>query len=100
MLKYVPDQYKAKEIGDDVVQRYPSSLQFVPDRFVTQQQIKIWHDYRCPCHNEDSLLKWYNDYYKRKAQKAKIKEELLHIAWHPDRVIDWCISEDKKNSWK
>ena len=41
---------------DDVVQRYPSSLQFVPNWFATQQQIKIWHDYRCPCHNEENLL--------------------------------------------
>ena len=100
LLKYVPDQYKAKEMCDDVVQRYPCSLQFVPDWFVTQQQIKIWHDYRCPCHNEDNLLKWYDCYYKRKVQKVKIKEELLHIAWHPDRVMGWCMSEEKKSSWK
>ena len=56
LLKYVPDQYKSKEMCDDVVQRYPSSLQFVPNWFATQQQIKLWHDYRCPCHNEDNLL--------------------------------------------
>ena len=33
---------------------------------------------------------------KRRAQTAKIKEELLPIAWHPDRVMDWCMSEDEK----
>ena len=27
---------------------------------------------------------------------AKIKEELLPIAWHPNRVMDWCMSEDEK----
>ena len=37
-------------------------------------------------------------YKQRKAQKAKIKEELLPVAWHPDRVIDWCFSEDEKVS--
>ena len=40
----------------------------------------------------------------RKAQKAKIKEELLHIAWYPSRWWDWCILEDKKKEteklWK
>ena len=29
-------------------------------------------------------------------QKANIKEELLPIAWHSGRVMDWCMSEDEK----
>ena len=33
---------------------------------------------------------------KLKAQKAKIKEELLPIACHHDRLKDWCMSEDQK----
>ena len=32
---------------------------------------------------------------RRKAQNSKIKEELLPIAWHPNRVKDWCMSEDE-----
>ena len=40
----------------------------------------------------------------RKAQKAKIKEELLPIAWHPLRWWDWCVPEDEKREteklWK
>ena len=36
---------------------------------------------------------------KQKAQKASIKEELLSIAWHPDRVMDCCMSEDEKRQW-
>ena len=35
-------------------------------------------------------------YQKRKAQKAKTKEELLPITWHPSRYWDWCMSEDEK----
>ena len=31
-----------------------------------------------------------------KNEKAKIKEELLSIAWHPDRLMDWCMAEDEK----
>ena len=51
-------------------------LEFVPDWFVTHQQVKI-------CHDDDD----YDDdrYQKRKSQKAKIKEELMPIAWHPNR---------------
>ena len=75
-------------------------LRYVPDWFVTQQLIELWNDY---CDN-DKLVKWRNGYGKRKAQKAKIKKELLPIAWHSDRVVDWCMSEDEKKEieklWK
>ena len=32
----------------------------------------------------------------KKAQKAKIKDELMPIAWYPSRWWDWCVPEDKK----
>ena len=68
-------------------------MQYDPDYFVTQQQIKMWHD--------DKFFKsydaeWYEGYQKRKAQEASIKEELLLIAWHPSMYWDWCMSEDEK----
>ena len=46
--------------------------------------------------NEDKFFEWYNGYKKRKAQKAKIKKELMPINWHPSRYCDWCLSEDEK----
>ena len=46
------------------------------------------------------LSGWYEGHRKRKAQKAKIIEELLPIAWHPNRVMDWCMSEDQKGPRK
>ena len=46
------------------------------------------------------MIKWYHEYQKRKAQKAKIKDDLVPIAWYPDRVMDWCMSEDEKSWWK
>ena len=42
------------------------------------------------------LIRWRNEYKKRKAQKAQVKKELLPIAWHPSSWWDWCVSEDKK----
>ena len=68
--------------------------QFLPDWFVTQQQLDIWYDNDYVYNNGNQIIEWYKGYQKRKAQKAKIKEELLPIAWHPDRVINWCVSED------
>ena len=61
----------------DAVRHYPYSLQYVPDWFVTQQQIKIWYDNNYVDKNE-RLSKWYDGVYdrykKRKARKAKIKK--------------------------
>ena len=112
-LKYLPDYLKAgvmcnKEVVKSIrwyLERPspPQYLQYllgqVPDWFVTQQQLKIWHDNDDYC-NDDGLIKWHDGYQKRKAQKARIKEELMPIAWHPDCVMDWCMSEDEKRSWK
>ena len=70
-------------------------MQYVPDWFVTQQQLKIWYNDTYYC-NEDKLIEWYEGYKKRKAQKASIKEELLPIAWDPSSWWNWCVSEDEK----
>ena len=75
---------------------YLFSVQLVPDCLVTQQQIDIWYDDDYVDYDDYEMIKWHKDYKRRKTQKAKIKEELLPIAWHPDRVIDWCMPEDKK----
>ena len=56
-------------------------LECVPDWFVTQQQVKLW-DYDDDFCDDDEIIKWYKDYQKRKAQKAKIQEELMRITWH------------------
>ena len=58
------------------VEKYPGTLEFVPDWFVTQQQLKIWGDDDDYFHNNE-LIKWYEGYQKRRAQRAKIKEELI-----------------------
>ena len=65
---------------EKAVKKYQWLLKYVPDWFVTHQQIKIWHDNDDYC-NDDELIEWYDGYKVRKAQKASIKEELLPIAW-------------------
>ena len=95
----IPDYLKTQKMCDNVMGRDSYSLQFVPDWFVTEEQIDVWYYDNEYC-NDDELIEWYNDYIKRKLQKAKIKEELLAIAWHPDCMIDWCLIEDKKRSRK
>ena len=46
--------------------------------------------------DDEWLQEWLEAYKQHKAQKSKIKEELLPIAWYPDRVLDWCFLENKK----
>ena len=80
-LKYVPNQHKTREICNRAVSRHGLCLlENVLDWFkgVIQQKIKIWYD--TGSLYDDSLTEWYNGYQKRKAQKAKIKEELLPVA--------------------
>ena len=92
LMYHVPGHLKMQEMCDKAVRDDHSSLQYVPDWFVTQQQLKLWHVY-------DDFYKrteWDDGYQKRKTQKASIKEELLPIAWHPSRWWDWCVPEDKK----
>ena len=78
MLEYVPDQYKTHEMCNEALQSDPEVLEYVPDWFVTQQ--KMWYE-----EFGDVLITWRDAYIKPKAQKAKIKEELMPVAWHPDR---------------
>ena len=107
-IYHVPDHIKTQEICNEVVSTYPCllehvsdhlktqemcnkafwedtiSLQYIPDWFVTQQQVKLWYDTDDYC-NDDKLIEWYDGYKKRKAQKAKVKEELIPPALHPSR---------------
>ena len=57
----------------------PYSLQYVPNWFAIQEQVKMWYDDDAHC-NGDETTEWYNAYKKRKAQKVEIKEELMLIA--------------------
>ena len=59
----------------------------------------MWRDKDDYC-NDDELSNWYEGHQKRKSQKAKIKKELLPVAWHYNRVLEWCMSEDEKVWWK
>ena len=80
-LKYVPDHLKTLRMCDKAVREDAFSLQYVFDWFLVLQE--TWYE---DFDNDDVLIEWYHDYKKRKAQKAKIKEELLPIVGHPDRM--------------
>ena len=88
-LQLVPDCFKMHEIWDKAVRDDSSSLQFAPDWFVTREGVYVWYDDYCDDggdywvtggNDDDKFFQWYDGYKKRKAQKAKIKEERLPIA--------------------
>ena len=103
-LQLVSDHFKTQKLCYKAVKNDPSFLQSVPDWFITKEWIDMWYDDDKDKSFElyDDVLdkynffEWYEGYHKRKAQKAKIKDELIPIAWHPSRYWDWCISEDEK----
>ena len=88
-----------QDMCDKVVRDDAFSLVCVPDWFLMQEEVKIWHD-TDDWYDDGEIIEWYKRHKKCKAQKAKIKEELLPIAWHPDRVMDWCMSEDERRRLK
>ena len=94
-LKDVPGHFKTQEMCDKAARDYLFSLQFVPDWFLTWKQIDIWYD-NDYVYNDHGMINWYDGYKKQKAEKSSIKEELLPIAWHPARVMDWRMPEDEK----
>ena len=102
-LAYVPNCLKTLKMCDKAVRKKHLSLLFAPDWFVTQQQVKYLRDDNDDWY-DNKLIECYEGYQKRKAQKAKIKEEFLRIVWHPSRWWDWCIPEDEKKGtaklWK
>ena len=95
---HVLDRLITQEMCDDAVRDDPSSLQYVPDWFVTREQIDRWYDDDY-VYNDNEMIKWYEGHQKRRAQKASIKEELLLIAWESNNVVDWCMSGDEKRRW-
>ena len=42
------------------------------------------------------LLAWHTKFEKCKALKKELNKELMPAAWHPNRLRDWCMLEDKK----
>ena len=91
--QYVPNKFKTRKMCESVVRENNDIIIYVPDWFVTAEM----HE---KCKDEE----WLRLYKQRKSHKVKVKEEHLPIAWHPDRVINWCFLEDKKQAhqrnWK
>ena len=99
LIGHFPDHFKRQDMCNEAVELDPFFLRFVPDWFVSQEQLKLWHDgddWLIRWWYNNRLIKWYDRYEKRKAQKAKIKEELMRVAKHLSRWWDWCMSEDEK----
>ena len=99
-LEFVPNHLKIQEMCNKAVREDPFSLEYVPNRFVRPQQVNMWYDDYYNDDDYDEINNWHDGYQKSRAQKAKIKEELMPIAWHPSRWWDWCVPEDEKNRQK
>ena len=91
----IPDHFKTKEMRIRAVEVDPWQLYNVSEWFVVLQEMQ-YEDFD----DDDEFITRCNAYKKRKAQKPQIKEELMHIAWHPDHMMNWCMSEDEKRWWK
>ena len=66
----VPDHFKTKNMCDDVAWGDPFSLGFILDWFVTQEQVKLWHDYD-DYYDDYKLVEWCDGYQKRNTGKQR-----------------------------
>ena len=40
-------------------------------------------------------MEYSNELFHKAIKRTNIiKEELMRITWHPDRVFDWCMESD------
>ena len=77
-----------KALGKHIINLYSSGIsRLVKIRDVEKLQQDI---------ENDLVIKDQMPSKKRRAQKAKIKEELMSIARQPSRYWDWCVPEDEK----
>ena len=67
LLEDVPDHFKTREMC--AVSKDPYYLQFVPDWFGTQEQVKTWYE---EDDDDDEIVEWFEAYKKRKALKKQI----------------------------
>ena len=52
-VKLLQDHFNMQEICDKAVEIDPSSLQYVPDWFVTKECVQMWYDYNEHCDDDD-----------------------------------------------
>ena len=114
-FRSVPDKFKTQEMCNKAVDEYPANFEYVPDHYITREICNKALDDDCLCYlyfipdwfitpkmieNGDAQFHDpFKSYKQCKAQKSQIKAELLPIAWHPDRYMEWCLDEDEKHDF-
>ena len=99
-LRHVPDRFITQEMCDKAIMKDGSMLRFVPDNFIKDF---MFQRFLRKGRNKPYGVEVVNNIIERlrlrKVFYVKIRDELAPIAWHPDRVIDWCYDEDDKKNY-
>ena len=98
MFRNVPDKFKTQEMCDKAIMKDGSMLRFVPDNFIKDFMFQRF--LRFKGRNKPYGVEVVNNIIERlrlrKVFYVEIRDELAPIAWHPDRVFDWCFDEEEK----
>ena len=91
-LAHVRYHFKSKKVCDDVVCEDSCSLQFAPDWFAAQKQVKIWYDDKDYCFDDNDggdheLIAWGNGYKIRISQKSDIKKKVFTCRMAPFLIL-------------
>ena len=71
---------------EKAVKKYLWLLKYVPDYFVTDEQIKIWHGNDEYC-NDNDMIEWFEGYQIRKAKKSLNKRRTSTHSLAPIKAL-------------
>ena len=98
LLEYVPDEFKTRDICDKALLKEVCCVEHVPDYFITDKICDQVEEKLENVYDDKSRMIYdrINAYKERKNLKLKLARDLLPVAWHPSRAVDWCFDEDDK----
>ena len=82
--------FKTQEMCDKAVRRRPWLLEYVPDWFVTQEQMKLWHD-DDDC-DDDELIEWYEGYQKTEGPESTNKRRTFAHCLASTKTVELVCS--------
>ena len=91
----VPDRFKTLKMCLQALEIDPCCLHYVPDWYITKELYQKLIDKGKDVSEIEYIIE---DWKERKRLKKCLKYELMPVAWHPDRVVDWCFDEDEKRN--
>ena len=76
-------------LNSEIIEKYPNKPWSF--RYIASNKFSKNTD----VNNHNVPMEYSNELFHKAIKRTNIiKEELMRITWHPDRVFDWCMESD------